>query len=678
MTAWAAGPATASLSGSDGFAMWTPAQSVWPWVFLVLLWGLGFAAVTLAGIRDPLLRAALAVPATVAAVAVSTLGHVVVPVRFSWASVVLVLAVGALAVRLGRRLLPVPAGAHAAGIEPGDRAGRGSLWRLLGVLALCSLAAQTAVFVACGWSWELLSQTWDAIFDANATRFVYETGQANPLKISDFAFPKPVHTYYPSSFHSLGALFMQLSGEDAVVATNVLAAVIAGTLWPSSAVVAAWIVVGPQRVRPATMALLSGGFWAMPWGPLGWGVLWASALAAVFVPVVVALAVTVVSPNERLGRRGAAVLATGGLALIGVLHPRIAVITGLILVGLAGVLIAVRVVRLARAGAWGRVLALVLPTLVGLAAFVQVVRRVGRDSSQFGVRVWPVERSAVLEVLGYLWNGPGGSLPQPITAAVLLVGAVAAWRRRAWLPVVVVAAGAVLLDILTATVRGVWAFDIVARFWYNDRVRTQAVAAGALIVLLAVGWSAVTEWWDARLNERGGPAGRRAAAYPSIVAALALALGTACAIPYLSERYIVAANHPTLSLVTEDEIRAFHAVAEIVPEGDRILNNANDGSALLYAYVNRKPTLYIAGLAGSTTYSEYLRDQLIQLEPSNICKLMRADGIRWVINNGRAYANGVIDEATSPNLQIPPGFPLMTERMRMGHTALFELTGCRP
>lgn len=169
---------------------------------------------------------------------------------------------------------------------------------------------------------------------------------------------------------------------------------------------------------------------------------------------------------------------------------------------------------------------------------------------------------------------------------------------------------------------------------------------------------------------------QRAATYPSVAAAIVLAMGTGCAIPYMSERYIQAASSPTLSLITPEEVAAFRRVAEIVPEGDRILNNANDGSALLYAYVNRKPTLLIAGLAGSTPNSEYLRDQLILLEPSNICKLMRADGIRWIINNGRAYSNGVIDEATSPRLQIPPGFPLTTERMRMGHTVLFELTGC--
>jgi len=645
--------------------LWAFEQVAWPVAFVAVLWGLGFATAHLGGLRNRLFNAALAVPLTVGAVAISTLVHIVVPQPFGWVTVVVVLGIVGAVLRLVRRGRPRVAS------RPDGRSVAG-LMAMLGVSSAC---AMLVIFVSSGGSWELVSQTWDAIFDANATRQVYETGLVNPLLISDFAFPQPVHTFYPSTFHALGALYMHLSGADAVVATNVVAAVLAGTLWPSVAVIASWIVLGPRSPRPAIVVLLSGGFWALPWAPLGWGVLWASALAAVFVPIVVAGAVAFVSPNERLGRRAAGALVVGGVALIAALHPRIAAILALLLVGLGCWFVGNQVVNHVRRREWLRALALAGPAILGLLMLAQFLRRFGRTSSQFGVRVWPVERPVALEVLGYLANGPGGSIPQPLTAVAILVGMTVAWRSKRLRALALLAGGAVLLDVLTATLRGVWAFDVIARFWYNDRVRTMAVAAGSLVVVAAVGWQRLSSWWLTRMDARPSP-NQRAATYPSVAAAIVLAMGTGCAIPYMSERYIQAASSPTLSLITPEEVAAFRRVAEIVPEGDRILNNANDGSALLYAYVNRKPTLLIAGLAGSTPNSEYLRDQLILLEPSNICKLMRADGIRWIINNGRAYSNGVIDEATSPRLQIPPGFPLTTERMRMGHTVLFELTGC--
>ena len=639
-------------------------QSAWAAGFVALLWGLGFATATLAGLRDNSLKAVLAAPLTVAAVAAGTLVNIFLPLPFGWLTVVVLLGIAAGAVRFVRRRVPVES-------RPQD----GRMGALLAMLSLSAFASMLVIFASCGGSWELVSQTWDAIFDANATRQVYETGLVSPLQISDFAFPQPVHTYYPSTFHALGALFMQLSGADAVVATNVVAAVLAGMLWPSVAVLSAWIVVGPRSPRPAIMVLLAWGFWALPWAPIGWGVLWASALAAVVVPLVVAGAVAFVSPTQWLGRRGAGGLVVGGVALIATLHPRIAAILALLLVGLGCWWVGGRVISQLRRGEWIRAVATAAPALVMLLVLGQFLRGFGRNNSQFGVRVWPVERPVVLEVLGYLGNGVGGSIPQPLTAIAILVGLRFAWRSGPLRALSLLAVGAVLLDIITATLRGVWAFEVVARFWYNDRVRTMAVAAGVLVVVVAVGWQRLTAWWAARMAASPFSA-RYAGAYPSISAALVFIIGAASAIPYMSERYIQASNSPSLSLITPDEVAAFQRVAEIVPPGDRILNNANDGSALLYAYVNRKPTLFIAGLAGSTPNSEYLRDQLILLEPSNICKLMREDGIHWIINNGRAYSNGVIDEATSPRLQIPPGFPLTTERMRMGHTVLYELTGC--
>ena len=251
--------------------LWAFEQVAWPVAFVAVLWGLGFATAHLGGLRNRLFTAALAVPLTVGAVAISTLVHIVVPQPFGWVTVVVVLGVVGAVLRLVRRGRPRVA----------SRPDGGSVAGLMAMLGVSSACAMLVIFVSSGGSWELVSQTWDAIFDANATRQVYETGLVNPLLISDFAFPQPVHTFYPSTFHALGALYMHLSGADAVVATNVVAAVLVGAVWPHGTAVALCGFVGHPSPRPGVLGLLSGGAGGLPFSPPRWGVPWASALAPV-------------------------------------------------------------------------------------------------------------------------------------------------------------------------------------------------------------------------------------------------------------------------------------------------------------------------------------------------------------------------------------------------------------
>ena len=91
---------------------------------------------------------------------------------------------------------------------------------------------------------------------------------------------------------------------------------------------------------------------------------------------------------------------------------------------------------------------------------------------------------------------------------------------------------------------------------------------------------------------------------------------------------------------------------------------------------SRKPAFFVAGNVGSTPNAVWLRGQFSIMKPADLCRQMNQDGIRWVINNGRPYSSGVIEAAEAPALAIPPGFPLVTERLRWGDRKLFELTGC--
>lgn len=641
-----------------------------PLSFASLLWGVGFVTLTVAGCRDRLLAAMAALPAVVVTVLATTLAQVVVSFPFGWTST----CVAALTIAVLVRLV---AGRWLQGISV---TGQRRTWPYLAALSATVVAGYTVLWCATGADWEVVSQTWDALFDTNAIRNAFESGVVSPVRISDFVNPDHVGSYYPSTFHALGVLAMQLTGTDAVVASNLVSGLIAGALWPSVAALAAIGVVGVGRLAPGVVVLASGGFWAMPWAPLGFGVLWASALAAAFVPLVAVWLVRLLAPIDNPARshwRGGGPVAplAGSLAIVALLHPRILMILLVLTFGVwswwAGTALcrAASVAERRRAG-W-----LALGIVVSSSLFLAVVLRLGRGNSQFGVRNWEAETSLGEEVLGYLIGGPGGTIPQALTALSVLVGLWVAWRQQPLRALAVFAVGAVSLDVLTASVR-LTALNGVTRFWYGDRFRTMAVAGGVLVVVAAVGGQWLHRWAERQFTATRLGALQVRSAYPGAVAALVLVVGTFSAVPSMSRWYSDAANDPVASVVSADEVQFFRAVAEVVPEDARILNNPTDGSALLYAYVNRKPAFFVAGNVGSTPNAVWLRGQFSIMKPADLCRQMNQDGIRWVINNGRPYSSGVIEAAEAPALAIPPGFPLVTERLRWGDRKLFELTGC--
>ena len=641
-----------------------------PLSFAFLLWCVGFVTLTVAGCRDRLLAAMAASPAVVVTVLLTTLAQEIVSFPFGWTSTCVAALTMATLLRLvaGRWLQRISV------------TGQRRTWPYLAALAGTVLASYTVLWAATGGNWEIASQTWDALFDANAIRNAFESGVVSPLRVSDFVYPEPVGSYYPSTFHAMGVLAMQLTGADAVVASNLVSGLIAGALWPSMAALASLCVVGVGRISPGVVVLASGGFWAMPWAPLGFGVLWATALAATFVPLVAGWLVRVFAPSgdparSRWAGRGAVAPLAGSLAMVGMLHPRILMVLLVLAFGVWSWWAGAALWRATRVADWRRAGWLGLGILASASLFLGVVLRLGRGNSQFGVRNWEVEASLGEEVLGYLIGGPGGTIPQALTAVSVLVGLWVAWRQQPLRALAVFAVGAVSLDVLTASVR-LTALNGVTRFWYGDRFRTMAVAGGVLVVVAAVGGQWLHRWAERRFTATRLGALRVRSAYPGAVAALVLVVGSLSAVPSMSRWYSDAANDPVASVVSADEVQFFRAVAEVVPEDARILNNPTDGSALLYAYVNRKPAFFVAGNVGSTPNAVWLRGQFSIMKPADLCRQMNQDGIRWVINNGRPYSSGVIEAAEAPALAIPPGFPLVTERLRWGDRKLFELTGC--
>ena len=540
----------------------------------------------------------------------------------------------------------------------------------LGVIAAL-LAAVAVMLWATGGDPRVASQTWDAPFHINAIRYAATTGIVSPDSIG--AFVAPYATYYPSGFTAVGVVVMGLTGVEPVVASNITATLLAGSLWPGAVMVAGALGV---RWRPANAGLagaLAVTTWAMPWAPLGWGVLWPMAAGAAFGPIVLAATVAACA-HARV-----AVwlpMAVGGLVGASGMHPRALVLIVLqCLVVLSWFLLnalvrtwstpspARRRLLLARSGA---LLALVV---VPLALTVLVAR-----GAKFTAIDWSTNETFLTALLHHLIGAPADAMTTGLAAAALLVGLVVSWRSpglrwvaASWMVLVVV-------DAATAGLRLRW-ISAITRLWYDDRYRSVTMLGFIGVVLVVVGLRAV--------------AGRLAATrwgswVPRRTLTVALAVATiACALPsaagYLHDRYAGAAELAGRSLVS-DAKRAFYGqLATVVPPDDKVLNNAADGSALMYAYAGVRPVFYSIGSPASTAHGDELQRTLVtRTDHEQVCRELAVDGIRWVLTPTVSMDRLSVAAIPTPGIEIPDGFWLTTLALSdpTGQLRLYRITGC--
>lgn len=120
--------------------------------------------------------------------------------------------------------------------------------------------------------WQSIPSTWDAVWHANTVRFILDTGQASPTHMGELRNVKTqTPLYYPSVFHSLVAVFCQLTG--AAPTTGYTLSSLAASIWlfPVSAAVLTWRALRSHTTQwrtagaTATAAALSASFTAVPY-----------------------------------------------------------------------------------------------------------------------------------------------------------------------------------------------------------------------------------------------------------------------------------------------------------------------------------------------------------------------------------------------------------------------------
>lgn len=438
-----------------------------------------------------------------------------------------------------------------------------------------------------------ITQGWDAQWHASVVRYIMDEGIASPVLMGTLQNQETQsQEYYPTAWHAGAALLGELGGYQPIEAMNVMACVLPALLFPASAAVLAWRLVGNRGLTAQLGALFAGlavfGIPSLYWVGVYVG-MWPYLAAMGMAGLTAALFMAVPYRPEAAF--------AAGLALLGVMQTHPAPVSVVVLlVGLwwlTAVLWRPAVSRvrdfcwLFGAGIVGTVL--LVPQIIVGSETADAVQSfsAGEDATRANsfLRIIMMETRHVEEWSGWTgqWFVYGGALG---VAVVLLV-----WRRGWWLPAswlvsVLVGAHAFLPF---AGLPGK-ALSAVAELHYSTPHRlvmpvalctAAAAGVGAAAVLRAVTLAPWRRW-------------ARWSTVASLVLAVPAAVGGVC---YLSAkvdggaRWAIESPRDDSRMVSDVDLRAFEWLAQQPRAYDgHIFGDPSDGHGWMYAY-NGLPSL---------------------------------------------------------------------------------------
>lgn len=456
----------------------------------------------------------------------------------------------------------------------------------------------------------IVPQDYDAVFQANAIRYIAETGDGTPeglAEINNYSSAAGRGYYYPSAFHALVAL------------TSAAAKV--GTVGALHAQVITWfvaIVLGLALLMKTMhigafgtgMALIvSTSFTSYPYELL-WRGLYPYAQSIVLViPIIVLL----VHGARRRGTGDALVIA---IACGGIVAVHTSGVTSLMVLG--GPLVVALLVqqrdRIKPTVVWllvtaGLTVVLLVPVVLGL---VSIAGDLAYD--------WPALKTLRDGVESALLFGTGYRDTYQLSLAVLVLpGAVLAFRRR-YSPTYALAIsmlGAMALYVFAVSIDSPLSL-LLTGTWWNDQLRLAALAAVLAPVFVAVLFDTVGEIAvrlvrsSPRLTaqlEKISPS-LRSEGTAGVAALLAIAIfAVSMGAEYFDRSYWAVHYRYTYGpMVSPLKIDGMRELEARVGDDQRVMNDNVDGSAWMYAIAGVRP---VAGHYARDTSSE---EQILLLD----------------------------------------------------------------
>ena len=444
--------------------------------------------------------------------------------------------------------------------------------------------------------WQSIPSNWDAVWHANAIRFILDTGQASPTHMGELRNIETQEAlYYPSTFHALGAVLSQLTGAAPTTAYTLSSVAAAIWLFPVSAATLTWQLLRTRTDEwrtagaAATAAALSASFTAIPYVDFDTASMPNLASYGIAVPTMV-LIVSALRHRDRIPLAVLALLGvfsvhiTGGVvtvllvagwwvfdALWRPVRGRIADVISLLLIAIPTV-------------------ALLLPQFLGVLQQAEIIvghEFVTHEGRKRGLIDAVVQHTRHLNDFPIQWT----------LIILAAAGAIILLVRRIWWPLAVWLLLVVSIVHSSATFGGPIG-GLIGKFsdlFYSDPRRLSAVVAMLLAPAAGIAMFTLAAWAVAavrRLLDRGDQK-----AWYAVTASVVLSACLAIGVAYLPRHQFLFGEKYDSVLIDDKDLEAFAYLATLPGARDTLIGDANtDGTAWMYA---------IAGLHPLWTHYDY-------------------------------------------------------------------------
>ncbi len=444
--------------------------------------------------------------------------------------------------------------------------------------------------------WQSIPSNWDAVWHANAIRFILDTGQASPTHMGELRNIETQEAlYYPSTFHALGAVLSQLTGAAPTTAYTLSSVAAAIWLFPVSAATLTWQLLRTRTDEwrtagaAATAAALSASFTAIPYVEFDTASMPNLASYGIAVPTMV-LIVSALRHRDRIPLAVLALLGvfsvhiTGGVvtvllvagwwvfdALWRPVRGRIADVISLLLIAIPTV-------------------ALLLPQFLGVLQQAEIIvghEFVTHEGRKRGLIDAVVQHTRHLNDFPIQWT----------LIILAAAGAIILLVRRIWWPLAVWLLLVVSIVHSSATFGGPIG-GLIGKFsdlFYSDPRRLSAVVAMLLAPAAGIAMFTLAAWAVAavrRLLDRGDQK-----AWYAVTASVVLSACLAIGVAYLPRHQFLFGEKYDSVLIDDKDLEAFAYLATLPGARDTLIGDANtDGTAWMYA---------IAGLHPLWTHYDY-------------------------------------------------------------------------
>lgn len=519
---------------------------------------------------------------------------------------------------------------------------------------------------------ENIAQNYDSVFHLNATHHILTTGDASPFHMT-LANPVLETTFYPTAWHATASLISQIAGATVPAASNAFAIAVAGWVWPVAILFFSRPFFVTRNAHVLAGAVLAASFATFPYSFLYWGVLYPNLLSYALIPITLGflhLALRYRHRSEPVPLASVWIATVGSLGAAALAHPN----AFLSIVALATPLFVVTIWDIVRrgSGVYSKVFRIsgILLTFVAFGIIWSMVTT-GDSSREHGASI----PGAIIAILG---TTPFLETRGWFLTILILIGIAlfTYFRRHRWL------IGSFLIVVglyVTVTSFEGQLRDLFTIGWYNDGYRIAALlpivalplAGRAVAMLLDLVRGSIVGYFNSPMKDRT----QRSI---SVIATTSLILLVLTGARAPIDAHVTDALRSTFQLdedspvVTPDELELFTRISDHVPEDGLIVGNPLNGSALAYAYSDRR--VLFPHLKGN--YGEAARELAIgfPIDDARSCELLDELGATHMLgSSGFIY---FASTSTYQGLDDLGSSALLTPVDREGDATLYEVTGC--